>query len=169
MTAPTDTAEQTRDVTAFRAAMAHMPTFVTVVSTQTGEGPTGCTANAVLSLSLEPPSLVVSLASSSRTVHRIRHGGGFSVSLLSWEQRDLTQRFARGRPDERFAGVPHTYQEGQPVLSDAAAGFVCRVESCQEMWDHTLVVGQVLHSTHHRERVPVVYHGHAQHPCPPGG
>ncbi|MET9428704.1 MULTISPECIES: flavin reductase family protein [unclassified Streptomyces] len=152
------------DAAAFRAAMAHMPTSVTVVTAYAADGarpgPVGCTASAVLSLSLRPPSLLVSLAATGRTARAIRRAGGFAVNVLSWEQRELTRRFAEEPPCRRFDGVPWAYEQGQPVLIGAAASVVCAVDSCYDVWDHTLLVGRVLHSAHHPDRTPLVYHRH---------
>ncbi|MDN3295972.1 flavin reductase family protein [Streptomyces ficellus] len=170
MTDTTGTAE----ADAFRATMAHMPTCVTVVTASARHGPVGCTASAVLSLSLHPPGLLVSLAAAGRTAREIRRVGAFAVNLLSWEQRDLTRRFAEEPPCRRFTGVPWAIQDGQPVLAGVAASVVCAVDSCYDVWDHTLLVGRVVHSVHHPDRTPLLYHRRAHdrpaaQGVPPGG
>ncbi|MGW4359541.1 flavin reductase family protein [Streptomyces californicus] len=128
----------------FCSAMAHLPTGVAIITTESSSGPVGCTANAVLSLSTKPPSVLVSLASAGRTVRHARDHGAFAVNILSWQQRELMNRFARLPADERFAGVEHHYQEGCPVLSGTAASVVCRLDQAPTALDHTLLIGRAL-------------------------
>ncbi|MFD7229231.1 flavin reductase family protein [Streptomyces sp. NPDC059881] len=125
----------------FRRVMGRFPTFVTVITTATDTGPAGCTANAVLSLSLSPASILVSLRSASRTLREIRDRGAFAINTLSWEQRALAQRFATGDPARRFDGVAHSWSDGVPVLDGCAATVVCRLRDTVEAFDHTLLIG----------------------------
>lgn len=83
-TAITDTPARLPGRDEFCSAMAHLATGVAVITTAGPDGPVGCTANAVLSLSTEPPSLLVSLASAGRTVAHARDHGAFAVNILSW-------------------------------------------------------------------------------------
>ncbi|AJF70108.1 hypothetical protein SVTN_32315 [Streptomyces vietnamensis] len=128
----------------FRSAMAQLATGVAVITTAGPDGPVGCTANAVLSLSTEPPSVLVSLATSGRTVRQALTYGGFAVNILSWQQRDLMHRFARLPAAERFDGVPHRDEQGCPVLAATAATVVCRLDQAPTVHDHTLLIGRVL-------------------------
>ena len=59
----------------FRAAMAAVPTPVTVVTSVGDSGPAGATANAIASLSLEPPLMLVCLDHGSRTLAALRASG----------------------------------------------------------------------------------------------
>ncbi|MFB1048972.1 flavin reductase family protein [Streptomyces chrestomyceticus] len=165
MTAPLRTDPSAPPAHEFRRAMAHLPTSVTVVTTRDTE-PVGCTASAVLSLSADPPGVLVSLAATSHTAQRIRHRGAFAVNALSWQQRSLTQQFASGDPHRRFHGVAHTVRHGQPVLADAAVGVVCTLETVHHALDHLLLVGRVIWCSHRTEYTPLVYHQHRTHPGP---
>lgn len=153
-------------VDAFRTAMAHIPTFVTVITTQGERGPAGCTANAVLSLSVSPPTLLVSLAATSRTATTIRSTGAFAVNALAEGQEELCRRFAESGAGTRFDGVAHSLRFGQPVLDGAAVSVVCAVESVHPVQDHLLFVGRVLSSASDEQRRPVVYHRHRLLPVP---
>jgi flavin reductase (DIM6/NTAB) family NADH-FMN oxidoreductase RutF len=152
----------------FRAAMAQFPTFVTVVSTAGPDGPLGCTANAVMSLSTEPPSVLVSLMTGSYTLGQAVHNGGFAVNALAWSQRDLTRHFATGDPHRRFDEVPHELQDGVPVLRGASARLVCEVAETVTLLDHTLLVGRVTWSDTCPADGALVYYRHEQHPLHPG-
>lgn len=131
------------DASVFRRTMSRFPTFVTVVTAPTPWGAIGCTATAVLSLSLEPPTMLVSLRTVGRTLDEVLGAGMFAVNALSWEQRDLVRRFATGPPEQRFGGVPHALVDGVPVLTGACATVVCALERTVTVLDHTLLVGAV--------------------------
>lgn len=123
---------------AFRQAISRLPTGVSVVTTT---GPVGCTANAVMSLSVNPPSVLLSLSTTSRTLTHIRAEGRFAVNVLPWTDRRLVAQFATGTPAERFADVPWHRVDGVPVLTRASVTVICAVRETVPLLDHTLVAG----------------------------
>jgi len=147
----------------FRGLMAHWPTAVSVVTARAGNTPTGCTVNALMSLSVEPPLLIVSLAGGSRTLDAIRRSGTFAVNLLCWEQRDLCQRFACGSHEERFRGVDVELRDDAPVLTHAAASVVCTVAQTMACADHVLILGAPRWHTCADHRSPLVLHRRSYH------
>jgi flavin reductase (DIM6/NTAB) family NADH-FMN oxidoreductase RutF len=124
----------------YRHAISRLPTGVSVITTI---GPVGCTANAVMSLSVDPPSVLLSLPTSSRTLAHIQAAGCFAVNVLSWADRLLLRKFATGTSTERFEGVPWHEVDGVPVLSRAAVSVVCTVQDAVPLLDHTLIAGTV--------------------------
>jgi flavin reductase (DIM6/NTAB) family NADH-FMN oxidoreductase RutF len=124
----------------YRHAISRLPTGVTIITTA---GPVGCTANAVMSLSVDPPSVLLSLTTASRTLARIRSEGRFAVNVLSWADRELVAQFAAGTAAERFAGVPWHRVGGVPVLTQASVTVVCAVQETVPLLDHTLIAGAV--------------------------
>ncbi|WEH37236.1 flavin reductase family protein [Streptomyces sp. AM 4-1-1] len=151
-------AEQT-----YRDVISALPTGVTVITTEGPGGPVGCTASAVMSLSVAPPSLLVSLATASRTLDAILKADSFAVNVLGWQDRELADRFAKAPPEERFAGVPWSTEQDVPVLRDTTMTAVCRIQQTQLMLDHTVVAGTVTWS-HRSEVAPTVMYRHHQHP-----
>ncbi|MFJ4962285.1 NADH-dependent flavin reductase [Streptomyces sp. ADI96-02] len=135
------------DRAAFRQVMARFPSFVTVITSATPDGPSGCTATAVLSLSLEPASVLVSLRTAGRTLAHIRESGAFAVNVLSWEQRSLAGAFATGDPRRRFDRVRHSRTHGVPVLDGCAATVVCDLSESVDLLDHTLLIGTARHAS----------------------
>jgi flavin reductase (DIM6/NTAB) family NADH-FMN oxidoreductase RutF len=140
----------------FRETMAHFPAPVTVVATSGREGPVGCTASAVLSLSLDPPSLLLSLRAVGRTAREIVRTGRFAVSALSKENAELAETFASTAAARRFDGVGYRLQDGQPVLRQAASAVVCSVTQTAHFEDHLLIAGEVLWSTYDPVQTPVI-------------
>lgn len=146
----------------FRDFMTQWPTGVTVVTTD-GGGPVGCTVNSLMSLSLDPPTLIVSLSIHSGTLAAIRGAGRFGVNVLCARQRDLCARFARGPQHDRFREVATRTVRGVPLLADAAAAMVCAVRDELTYADHVLVVGAPLWNTVDTANPALVLHQRNYH------
>jgi len=129
-----------------RACMAEFPTGVTVVTTVGGDGDRrGATANAVTSLSLEPPLLTVYFAQASATFASIRQSGVFAVNILGAAQADLARAFAvRNDPTAWDLCEVSDGPLGMPLLDGCVSWLVCRVEDCLPGGDHQIVVGEVV-------------------------
>ena len=128
----------------FRAVMGRFATGVAVVTATGPDGPTGMTANAVCSLSLDPLLLLVCFDNDARTLPAVRETGRFGVNVLGAGQEDLARLFASKVGErEKFAGVPHTMHDGIPVIDGALAWIGCRLERLIEAGDHTIGIGAV--------------------------
>lgn len=138
----------TADPTLYRQAWRRFPTGVSVVTTRSPNGaPYATTANALLSVSLDPPLLLLSVATGGNTCDCLRREGCFGINFLRGDQADVADFYARAAPEER-ATLPeaHTMHEsGVALLDDALVGMVCRVEQQVDAGDHTLFVAAVEH------------------------
>ena len=147
---------------AFRALIGRWATGVSVVTSHDGAVDAGLTVNALLSVALEPPSLLVSLQRDVDTLPVLRRSGTFAVSVLAAGQRPLSERFARPVPsEEKFRGVPfHRGSTGAPLLDGALAELECRVVSTTPAFDHVLVVGEVVRMAEGPDGAPLLFfHG----------
>jgi len=142
----------------FRALMSHWPTGVTVVTSRNEDKPVGCTVNSVMSVSLEPPLLVVALAQGSNTLRAIERTGALGLNVLSADQRELCQRFARGAQHERFAQLPVRDEHEIPLLADTAAAVVCAVTDTRSCGDHVLVVAEPVWHAESEDSSPLIFH-----------
>jgi flavin reductase (DIM6/NTAB) family NADH-FMN oxidoreductase RutF len=137
------------DVTAaeFRHAMGHFATGVTVVTSVDADGdPVGTTANAVTSLSLDPPLVLVCFDQASLTLEAIRTHGAFAVNVLAAPQEHLSANFARRGLAAAWDGVRHRRGlTGSPRLDDVLATLECTVEHSIPGGDHEIIVGRVRH------------------------
>src|SRR5215217_4677830 len=97
------------DADALRSAMSHFPTGVTVVTSGREERVEGMTANAVISVSLDPLLFLVSVHKDARLNPRIREEGSFTVNLLADDQEGLSRLFAS---PERSSGLPALHSLG---------------------------------------------------------
>jgi flavin reductase (DIM6/NTAB) family NADH-FMN oxidoreductase RutF len=130
---------------AFRHAMGHFVTGVTVVTSVSADGqPVGTTANAVSSLSLEPPLILVCFDRVSLTLQAVRAHGAFAVNMLADAQRQLSVNFARRGLAAAWEGVGHEAgATGSPRLHGAVAVVECTVEHELPGGDHEIIVGRV--------------------------
>jgi flavin reductase (DIM6/NTAB) family NADH-FMN oxidoreductase RutF len=130
-----------------RTVMGHFATGVCVISTQRPDGSAvGTTANAVSSVSLEPPLLLVCLAHNSDTLAAIRTRSHFVVNVLAEHQRDHSTRFAAkgdGAKSHEVAFARHRKHD-LPYLPGALATIACRVSDIHDSGDHAIVIGQAL-------------------------
>lgn len=130
-----------------REAMGHFATGVTVI-TSIGPGgePVGTTANAVTSLSLQPPLVLACFDRSSSTLSAIRGHGAFAVNVLGQRQHHLSTNFARRGLAAAWDGVRHHRgPTGSPRLADVIAVIECTVENSAPGGDHEIIIGRVRH------------------------
>lgn len=131
----------------FRRVLGHFATGVTVISTTGEDGrPTGLTASAFTSVSLDPPLVLVCVDHESQSYPALLERGRFAVSVLTTAQEDLSRRFATTRLD-KFDGVPHRSGTlGLPILDGALAHLECVTVATHVEGDHTILVGRVEHA-----------------------
>jgi flavin reductase (DIM6/NTAB) family NADH-FMN oxidoreductase RutF len=133
------------DSLSFRQALARLPTGVTVVTALGSEGPMGATANAVTSLSLQPPLMLAALDRRSRTLATLERAGRFGINVLASDQEALAHRFATKDPaHEKWHTVGWAEREGAPQIEGVALWLGCEVEDVHDGGDHAIVTGQVL-------------------------
>ncbi|MFD4035022.1 flavin reductase family protein [Streptomyces sp. NPDC058637] len=140
----------------FRAALARLAAGVVLITAQEppldehGRGEdVGMTATAFVSVSLDPPLVMVSLRNDSRMDDLLAEQPLWAVSVLAEGQRQIAGRFAmKGRISDRllFEDVPYIRGDltGAPLIGGALATLECRTEQRVPAGDHTLVIGRVL-------------------------
>ncbi len=141
---------------AFREAISHFATGVTVITTLQDGRPAGMTASAVASLSLDPVLLLVCINHKLPTHTAIDHSRCFVVNVLGEGQQELALHFARPSP-AKFAEVPLRADHDLPVLEDAIAHFVCDVRETLPGGDHSIFIGEVRSCGATRGKRPLVY------------
>jgi flavin reductase (DIM6/NTAB) family NADH-FMN oxidoreductase RutF len=147
------------DPATFRAAMANLPTGVTIVTASGPDGPAGATANAVCSLSIEPMLMLACLDRGSRTLLAVQAADRFGVSVLHKGQEPIARSFATKAPvAEKWAGVEWSERDGVPAIDDALVSLACDLRDVLAAGDHVIVTGEVtaLETT---EGDPLVFHG----------
>jgi flavin reductase (DIM6/NTAB) family NADH-FMN oxidoreductase RutF len=148
----------------FRGAMRHLVGAVSVVTAGRGSDITGMTVTSVSSLSIDPPTLIVSINRESSTWPVLKRYGVFGVNVLTSDQIDIAERFSgqngvKGR--ERFVGGEWVARgPSAPLLVGASAAIDCEVEDVIERHSHAIVIGRVRDLTLSKNESSLAYwHG----------
>ena len=128
--------------------MRHLAGGVSVITAGRAKDITGMTVTSVSSLSVDPPTLIVSINRESSSWPLIKRHGFFGVNILTADQLDIAERFTgKGglKGADRFAGAEWiTRASGVPLLVGALAAVDCEVEDIVERHSHAIVIGRVL-------------------------
>ena len=151
------------DAQELRRVMGHFATGVTVITTRDKDGaPQGLTANAFMSLSLNPPLVIISVDKGATCYACFETGNGFGVNFLSEDQEDVSRRFATKGID-KFAGLKwYAGGNGVALIEGALAQVECNITACYEGGDHTIVVGEILNITASGDRPLLFFKGKYQ-------
>jgi flavin reductase (DIM6/NTAB) family NADH-FMN oxidoreductase RutF len=142
---------------ALRRTLGMFATGVTVVTTREGGQVHGLTVNAFMSVSLEPPLVLVSIERRTKLCGLLDEGRSYGVSVLRESQSGLSDHFAHrsieGVPEPRFDLIHDT-----PLVMGALAHFVATVTRCYWGGDHSLFLGHVVYARY-GEGTPLLFHG----------
>jgi flavin reductase (DIM6/NTAB) family NADH-FMN oxidoreductase RutF len=144
------------DEAAFRQAMSHFASGVTIVTTEHGGRPFGMTVASFASLSLRPPLVLVCIEKSVKTHDAIAAARKFGVSILGADQADISSRFA-SKSEDKFTGVELAESElDVPLIAGALTTLECSVRDQLPGGDHSIFVGEVERAIT-REGDPLLY------------
>ena len=136
------------DPTEYRNIIGRLPTGVTVITAAEDDGHLhGMTANAVTSLSLEPPMVLVCIDKNAQAHAVIERARAFAVNILGEHQEHLSRLFAISEEPEqgRLRGLAFTTgRTGAPILADCVAYLECRLREIAEGGDHSIFMGEVV-------------------------
>lgn len=154
----------TLDPEQLRHAMRAWTTGVAVVTAEHDGQRYGMTVNSFTSISLEPPLISVALRNLTRTYDLVTKSNQFSVTILSSDQKDISDRFAGRYPQiqDRFDGVDMDMLDIQaPLIKGGIAYFNCRVRDAFLVGENTLFVAEVTAVRGDGEGEALVYHNRA--------
>jgi flavin reductase (DIM6/NTAB) family NADH-FMN oxidoreductase RutF len=146
------------DPAEFRRALGRFASGITVVTTNHDGQVHGMTANGFMSVSLDPPLVVVSLANTSRLHSLLPNSGRYGVSVLSESQEPLSKHFA-AQGNRMAAEIGFVWHDDIPLLEGALTHLVCTVVDSHLAGDHTLYVGRVEHLEYSNGSPLVFYTG----------
>ena len=146
-----------------RELMARFATGVSVVAARHGPLLAGMTANAIASISIDPPILMASIAVKAETHGAIIGSHSFSVSVLADDQQALAECFAQpttANKLKRFCDAAwHEAETGSPILEGALAYFDCRLTERHPGGDHTLFLGEIVAAGYREDAAPLIWYG----------
>src|SRR5579872_2284592 len=133
-----------------RDVMARLPAGVVVVSARFDGGYRGMTVSSLVSVSLEPPLVLVALESETATLAAVMATGAFNVSVLNRGQEFLADQLAGRAPtvDPSWRTVPHHLgANGLPLIDGCVAWLECRLADSRAAGDHHVCIGEVTAAT----------------------
>jgi flavin reductase (DIM6/NTAB) family NADH-FMN oxidoreductase RutF len=142
------------DSRTFRTTMGSFATGVTVVSTHHAGKIHAMTANAFISVSLEPPLVLVSIGQKARMHSMLVLGMPLGISILGEHQRALSDHFA-GRASN--AAPTWNWEDDTPLLGQAVGHVAGRVVALHPAGDHSLVIAHVTYVAN-SDHLPLVFH-----------
>jgi flavin reductase (DIM6/NTAB) family NADH-FMN oxidoreductase RutF len=140
-----------------RRIFGRFATGVTVVTTKRGEQPHGMTANAVASLSLDPPLVLVAVDRRAGMHGALHEGQCFAVNILAAHHEHLSRRFATSGPKEFDDLNVTTAVTGAPIFADALAWVDCRITEVLPGGDHDIFIGEIL-AGDHKDGLPLLFY-----------
>lgn len=146
----------------FRAAMSGLASSVHVVTARRGDERVGRTATSVLSLSAQPPAVLISIDIVSRLADLIARTGGFSMAMLAKHQDAIADAFAgKVAHEDRFRiGEWGQWPSGQPLLRGAVSVLDCEVIGAMETGSHVLFAGAIVDAETDSTSSPLLWHRH---------
>lgn len=144
-----------------RRSMRAWTSGVTVVTASHAGEQHGMTVSSFTSIALEPPMIIISLQTGSRTHELVSQANAFAVTILAAGQQDLSDRFAGRAPgtEDRLAGIETEFlSTGAPFIKGGLAYLDCRVTQAISVGANTLFLAEVVAARGNGEGKPLVYH-----------
>ena len=140
------------------------PHGVSILSVDHDGDRMGVTVSSLVSLSLEPPLVGVSIGKQASCYELVRRAGRFAVSLLGANQEDLARRFAAGRPPiVHWRDVPTREGRFAPLIEGALGWIEAETRAEHDAGDHTFFVADVVELEHGPSRNALVYRESTYH------
>lgn len=146
--------------TDFRAGMRQLAAGISLITTQSHNGPIGMIATSVCSVSLEPPTLLVCINHGASGYQAFDDNAAIGINLLGTEHSDMVTQFTdKERRVERFSsGHWSVAPGGAPMLDDALAGFDCHVVRKLDHGTHTIFIAIAQRVRSSDARTPLVHY-----------
>ena len=141
-----------------RRILGRFATGISVATTRVGDELFGMTANAVTSLSLDPPLVLLCVDKYAQFLTAIKQSKVFALSILGEEHEHHSRRFAQKGPKEFTDWNSVTSTTGSPILSEALAWVDCNVVDILPGGDHEIFVGEIV-AGDCRDGRPLLYFG----------
>ena len=148
----------TIDTKELRFAFGNFATGITIVTSLDADGePLGITANSFSSVSLDPPLVLFSVDRGAYSLEAFQISRRFAINILSTDQEDMSNRFAKASVD-KWSGVDfETWETGCPILTGSLASFDCRTWQTYDGGDPVIFVGEVEQMSLNTDLEPLLF------------
>jgi flavin reductase (DIM6/NTAB) family NADH-FMN oxidoreductase RutF len=152
------------DPESFRQTMRHWTTGISIFAAHHQGMIHGMTVSSFTSVALEPPQVLASIQKGTRTYELADLSGAFSITILSTDQLEISERFA-GRLEEdqdRFEDLStETLVTGSPFIQGGLAYLDCRVRQQVDLGSHMIFIGEVVAVREFDRHKPLLYYNRA--------
>lgn len=146
-----------------RSMLGRFASGVSVVTARQGPLLSGMTANAVASISVDPPLMMVSINRRSETHTAVIGSHAFAINVLAADQRELADCFAQPTTATKLThfcdAAWHEAETGSPILEGALAYFDCRIVERIAAGTHTMFVGEIAAAGYREDAEPLLWFG----------
>lgn len=133
---------------------------VYILSVMDGDRPTGCVANSAMQITVEPPTVAVSISKNNFSNECIRKAKKFSLSILH-ESCDPSIignfGFSSGKDVDKFEGIEYEMIDGVPVVKDSIGAIVLELRDSMETSTHTVFLGEMVDGVIFNKEEPMTY------------
>ncbi|MFK0378343.1 flavin reductase family protein [Pandoraea sp. NPDC090278] len=127
----------------FREALGHYASGITIITSHIDDEPLGFTCQSFYSVSTNPPLVSFSVMATSASYPKIRQAGRFAVNILSEDQAEISNQFAR-RGTDKWRGVDWRISPlGNPIIPGSLHWLDCEIYAEHAAGDHMIVIGEV--------------------------
>jgi flavin reductase (NADH) len=143
----------------FREALSRWASGVSIVACRPGTRVVATTVSSFMSLSLDPPLVLLALGANASILPFLKAGELFGVSILAVEQRRLATIYADSFP----VGPDPFGTYDVPLVENALAGLACTVNETRPGGDHTIVIAAVQHIRFGTVEQPLIRYNRGYH------
>lgn len=130
---------------AFRDAVGHFATGVTIVTAPSDDGPLGVTVNSFTSISLDPPLVLFSASRQLYSLPGLLKAPCYGISILCSQHADTSTRFSKPGAEKWASSAVEMGQELPcHLFKDALARFECVPYATHDAGDHVLFLARVV-------------------------
>jgi flavin reductase (DIM6/NTAB) family NADH-FMN oxidoreductase RutF len=140
----------------FADLMAELPAAVAVVTTTGPDGPMGLAVTSMTAYTADPPSIMCSVAHTSRCCEHLLGAERFGVHLLHNGQESIAKTFA-SKSDYKFAALEWSWDADVPQIHGALAYMRCEREATFTHLDHTVLIGRIIDVERATDADPMLY------------
>jgi flavin reductase (DIM6/NTAB) family NADH-FMN oxidoreductase RutF len=127
-----------------RALFRRWPAGVSVVVAEVDDHRAGLTVSSLVSLSLDPPLIGISIALEASLHEVLRRADEWAVSILAGDQSHLAQHFARSVPPIALWDGIEVRTDDERLLVGAVGWLIARTVDFFSTGDHSFFVGEIL-------------------------
>ena len=145
--------------TDFLEAMRKMTSTVTVIASREGDTQYAMTATSVVSLTLEPPSMLICINKNASIHSILSEKAKLSINILSTDQKEFSELCSnKSRENDRFKGDDWSYQDDIPYATNSVSSLFCECIQVIDYETHSIFMCKIISLINNDSRDCLLYH-----------